>query len=128
MKLSVLEKGVNCAIPNFKKKFPKFASTVENITTNIIEISEEERIILKHQISSAINCAQKQETISKDESTSLKSRRANTNIILVPADKGNMTVMMNTTVIVYILILLVFVFAKFNFDKWIFLDVLWIPT
>ena len=31
-------------------------------------------------------------------------------------------------VIVYILILLVFVFANFNFDKWIFLDVLWIPT
>ena len=31
-------------------------------------------------------------------------------------------------VIVYILILLVFVYAKFNFDKWIFLDALWIPT
>ena len=31
-------------------------------------------------------------------------------------------------VIVYILILLFFVFAKFNFEKRIFLDVLWIPT
>ena len=28
----------------------------------------------------------------------------------------------------YTIILLVFVFANFNFDKWIFLDVLWIPT
>ena len=33
----------------------------------------------------------------------------------------------NISVIVYILILLVFVFANLNFDKWIFLDVLWIP-
>ena len=52
---------------------------------------------MKHQISSAINCAQKQETISKEESTALKSLRANTDIMLVPADKGNMTVIMNTT-------------------------------
>ena len=84
-------------MPNFKKDIPKFVSTVENISTNITGISEEERIILKHQISSAINCAQKQETISKEESTALKSLRANTDLMLVPADKGNMTVIMNTT-------------------------------
>ena len=94
---SVLEKGLNYAMPNFKKDLPKFVSTVENISTNITGISEEERIILKHQISSSINCAQKQETISKEESTALKSLRANTDIMLVPADKGNMTVIMNTT-------------------------------
>ena len=70
-------------MPNFKKDLPKFVSTVENITTNITAISEEERTILKHQISSAINCAQKQETISKEESTALKSLRDNTDIINV---------------------------------------------
>ena len=93
---SVLEKGLNYAMPNFKKDLPKFVSTVENVSTNITGISEE-RTILKHQISSAINCAQKQENISKEESTALKSLRANTDIMLVPADKGNMTVIMNTT-------------------------------
>ena len=31
-------------------------------------------------------------------------------------------------VIVFILILLVFIFVKSNFDKWNFLDVLWIAT
>ena len=34
----------------------------------------------------------------------------------------------NVAVIMSILILLVFVFAKSNLDKWNFLDVLWIPT
>ena len=52
---SVLEKGLNYAMPNFKKDLAKFVSTVENITTNITGISEEERTILRHQISSAIN-------------------------------------------------------------------------
>ena len=52
---SVLEKGLNYAMPNFKKDLPKFVSTVENITTNITGISEEEWTILRHQISSAIN-------------------------------------------------------------------------
>ena len=68
---SVLEKGLNYAMPNFKQDLPKLVSTVENITTNLTGISEEERTILTHQISSAINCAQKHETISKEESTAL---------------------------------------------------------
>ena len=88
---SVQEKGLNYAMPNFKKDLAKFVSTVENITTNITGISEEERTILRHQISSVINCTQKQETISKEESTALKSL-FNTDIMLAPADKGNMTV------------------------------------
>ena len=93
---SILEKGLNYAMPNFNKDLPKFISTVENSTANITEISEDERTVLRYQISTAINCAQKQNNISKDEFSALKSLRTNNDIMVIPADKGNLTVIMNT--------------------------------
>ena len=93
----VLEKGLNYAIPNFKRDVPKFIATVEGITNEIRDISLEEKTILRHQICIAINSAPKKfSNISKVERDAIKSLKSNSDIMIVPADKGCATVIINT--------------------------------
>ena len=91
---SVLQKGLNfCVAPS---KIPKLEiiASVECVTHKLLPEAQEE---LRWQIRSALTAAkQPKPNLLHGELAGLKALRKDSSIIILPADKGNATVVMNT--------------------------------
>jgi hypothetical protein len=46
--VKVLQKGLNYALPNDKASVPGFVASVENAISNIRDINDEEKVIIRH--------------------------------------------------------------------------------
>ena len=93
--LSLLQKGLNYAVT------PK-ATPIEDILTGVekaiqslpAEKAEEAR---QETVRILKNTKRPRDNLSKAERTALKNLKDNTNLTILPADKGNATVILNTT-------------------------------
>lgn len=57
IEVTVLQKGLNYAIPNDKENVPGFVASVENAVSNLRDINDEEKVIIRHQVCGALKSA-----------------------------------------------------------------------
>lgn len=93
--ITVLAKGHNFAItPN---KIPT-EEIISQIETTIFRLPQDVSNQIRHQVTNVLQKASPpQPNISKEERLALKSLKNNQDIIILPADKGNTTVVMDKT-------------------------------
>jgi hypothetical protein len=91
--LKVLSKGLNYAIAPNRIPYKKIICGVES---SILHLSKESAEIIRQDTTSILRKAKPPApNISKEEIAALKELKENTSIVIVPADKGNATVVMD---------------------------------
>ncbi|BHF62054.1 hypothetical protein SprV_0100503500 [Sparganum proliferum] len=73
---------------------PEFIAAFESVL-QLTQTSEETKELIRHKISSLLMQHKKSEILSKEEQQALKSLKADKDIIILPADKGRSTVVLN---------------------------------
>ena len=91
----VLSKGLNFATVHSKNDKLKFIAAVEPIIDNLTTTTIDEKNVLRQRIITALNCAPKTNNITSGEQNALKALKGDDSILIVPADKGRSTVVIN---------------------------------
>nr|VZI31824.1 unnamed protein product [Spirometra erinaceieuropaei] len=73
---------------------PEFIAAFESVL-QLTQTSEETKELIRHKTSSLLMQHKKSETLSKEEQQSLKSLKGDKDIIILPADKGRSTVVLD---------------------------------
>ena len=94
--LSVFSKGSNFAADHSQKDVYQFIANVEPVLQNLRNVSIGEKITLRQRIISSIKSTQNNDNLTRGERIALKQLKQDPDIVTIPADKGNTTVVMNT--------------------------------
>ena len=94
---NVLQKGLNFAVPPKHVPRTEIVASVETAIRRTKQLDEETAERTRATIASAIRRAkQPQQNLDKGEKQAIASLRKNDDIIILPAHKGNATVILNT--------------------------------
>ena len=93
----VLSKGLNFATMHSKDDKLKLIAAVEPVIDSLSATTLDEKNILRQRVATAVNCASNTNNITYKEQNALKSLRSDESILIVPADKGRSTVVINKT-------------------------------
>jgi valyl-tRNA synthetase len=74
-----------------------FVANVETGINSIRNITSEEKISLQQRVSSSIESVRRKENLTSDEKNAVKSLKEDDSIVIVPADKGRTTVVIDRT-------------------------------
>ena len=90
----LLSKGLKFAVKNNKPKYMDFIAGIESATPHLTDENKEE---LRCKVRMALNMKNQKTNISSEEIISLKGLKLDANVKILPADKGNATVLLNSS-------------------------------
>ena len=95
--IMVLGKGLKYTTINSNKDVINFIANVDNGIYRIKDLAEEEKYRLKQRVVSSITSIKNTSNLTVEDKRAIKSINDDESIKIVPADKGNTTVVIDTT-------------------------------
>jgi hypothetical protein len=94
-KKSVLSRGLGFATVHDERDKLNFIAAVEPVVNNLRNVSIDDKNLIRQRIVTSVNSAPKVNNLSLTENRALKSLKQDNSIVIVPADKGRATVVMD---------------------------------
>ena len=92
----VLARGQNYALPHSNKDVYEFVAVTDNIVDSLENTSRESKSEIKSQIQTAIKSVKRERNLQPGERSALKDLQDDDSIKVVPADKGNSLVVIDS--------------------------------
>lgn len=94
---TLLGKGLNFATHHTKNDVLTFIANVDRCIDDIKNLTLDERNNLKQRVATSVNNAPQKSNLTQSEQRTLKNLRDDDSITIAPADKGRVTVVLNST-------------------------------